>query len=499
RAPRGRASRDGAARALRIPHHGHGDPGGDGRRGGGALRGRARALLPEIRRFAGMEGFADEQQPLEEVRAQGGRVPDHRNRRLQEAKVGERRPPGPARAGDRGQRADPHVDRDGRGVARGGGGGRPDQAGGPGDHREPGERPGRPGGQHDRLGRPDPPQADGPHRPVRRRAVAAQEQGKGDDGAPLPAPETEGGRGEGEVCRGAPHPDRVRGQERADTDVQFPAEPDDGPSHWVIAPRPLADHGGRDRPAHRRPPEGAPPGAARRAGGPVLRAREAVRRARLRAFSRGHWRAPMLTVLEVVKKTSEFFASKGIESPRLNAELIVGHALGLPRMSLYIEFERPVGDAELGAVRELVRRRGRREPVQHILGFTEFCGLRLKTDRRALIPRPETELLVETITARCAAPPGSILDLGTGCGAIALALAKAFPLARVTAVDASTEALLLAAENAEATGLAGRVTFVESDWFKGLPAGERYDLIASNPPYLSADETAAAAPEVREH
>jgi release factor glutamine methyltransferase len=200
----------------------------------------------------------------------------------------------------------------------------------------------------------------------------------------------------------------------------------------------------------------------------------------------------MLTVLEVVKKTSEFFASKGIESPRLNAELIVG-------MSLYIEFERPVGDAELGAVRELVRRRGRREPVQHILGFTEFCGLRLKTDRRALIPRPETELLVETITARCAAPPGSILDLGTGCGAIALALAKAFPLARVTAVDASTEALLLAAENAEATGLAGRVTFVESDWFKGLPAGERYDLIASNPPYLSADETAAAAPEVREH
>jgi release factor glutamine methyltransferase len=207
----------------------------------------------------------------------------------------------------------------------------------------------------------------------------------------------------------------------------------------------------------------------------------------------------MLTVIEVVKKTSEFFASRGIESPRLNAELIVGHALGLPRMRLYIEFERPVSEAELGVVRELVRRRGRREPVQHILGFTDFCGLRLKTDRRALIPRPETELLVETITARCAAPPGRILDLGTGSGAIALALARAFPLALVTAVDASPEALLLAAENAESTGLAGRVTFVESDWFERLPDGERYDLIASNPPYLSSDETAAAAPEVRDH
>ena len=207
----------------------------------------------------------------------------------------------------------------------------------------------------------------------------------------------------------------------------------------------------------------------------------------------------MLTVLEVIKKTSAFFASRGIESPRLNAELLVSHVLGLPRMRLYIEFERPVSEAELGALRELVRRRGRREPVQHILGFTDFCGLRLKTDRRALIPRPETELLVETIVARCAAAPARILDLGTGCGAIALALARAIPGARVTAVDASPEALLLAAENAEATGLAARVTFVESDWFERLPPGESYDLIVSNPPYLSFEETAAAAPEVRDH
>jgi release factor glutamine methyltransferase len=207
----------------------------------------------------------------------------------------------------------------------------------------------------------------------------------------------------------------------------------------------------------------------------------------------------MMTVIEVVKKTSDFFASKGIESPRLNAELLVGHALGLPRMRLYLEFERPVGEPELGLIRELVRRRGRREPVQHIVGFSEFWGLRLKSDRRALIPRPETEYLVETVAARWAQPPGRILDLGTGGGAIALALAKEFPSARVTAVDASRAALELAAENAESTGLAGRVTLVESDWFAGLAPGETFDLVIANPPYLSREETAAAAPEVREH
>ncbi len=190
----------------------------------------------------------------------------------------------------------------------------------------------------------------------------------------------------------------------------------------------------------------------------------------------------MLTVIEVIKKTSEFFASKGIESPRLNAELLVGHALSLPRMRLYIEFERPVSADELATIRELVRRRGKREPLQHVMGFTEFLGLRLKSDRRALIPRPETELLVETVSSRLDAPPGRVLDLGTGSGAIALALASRFPDARVTAVDSSSEALSLAVENAEATGLSSRVNFVESDWFGAIAAGETFDLIVSNPP-----------------
>lgn len=207
----------------------------------------------------------------------------------------------------------------------------------------------------------------------------------------------------------------------------------------------------------------------------------------------------MLNVIEVIKKTSEFFASKGLESPRLNAELLVGHALGLARMRLYLEFERPVSDAELAAIRELVRRRGKREPLQHVLGYTEFSGLRLKTDARALIPRTETEFLVETLVARCAPPPGQILDLGTGGGAIALALASAFPEARVTAIDADPGALSLAAENAESTNLAGRVAFILSDWFEGLPAGSAFGLVVSNPPYLSEEEALAAAPEVRDH
>jgi release factor glutamine methyltransferase len=207
----------------------------------------------------------------------------------------------------------------------------------------------------------------------------------------------------------------------------------------------------------------------------------------------------MLTLIEVIRKTSEFLGSKGVESPRLNAELLVGHALGLPRMRLYIEFERPVGEPELATIRELVRRRGRREPLQHIVGFTEFSGLRLRVDRRALIPRPETELLVETVASRAGPPPGRILDLGTGGGAIALALASRFPLARVTAVDSSPEALSLAAENAALTGLSERVAFAQSDWFAALKAGDTFDLIVANPPYLSREETAAAAPEVRDH
>ena len=207
----------------------------------------------------------------------------------------------------------------------------------------------------------------------------------------------------------------------------------------------------------------------------------------------------MLTVLEVIKKTTGFFADKGIEHPRLNAELLVGHALGLKRMQLYLKFEQPLTEAELEKIRPMVRRRSVREPVQYILGETEFFGLKLKTDRRALIPRPETERLLEIVVARLAgSPPARVLDLGTGCGALALGLATAFPAAVVAAVDSSESALALARENAAALGLAERAKFLQSDWFSALPAGGVFELIVANPPYLSAGETAQAAPEVRD-
>ena len=207
----------------------------------------------------------------------------------------------------------------------------------------------------------------------------------------------------------------------------------------------------------------------------------------------------MITVLEVVQKTTEFLAGKGVESARLNSELLIGHALGLKRMQLYLQFERVLTEPELEKIRPLVKRRSQREPLQYIVGDTEWSGVKLKVDKRALIPRPETELLLERLMERLTEPPLRILDLGTGSGAIALALAKRYENAAVTAVDASEAALALAAENAKALGLEDRVLFKKSDWYADLPSEEPYDLIVSNPPYLTADETAAAEPEVRVH
>ncbi len=208
----------------------------------------------------------------------------------------------------------------------------------------------------------------------------------------------------------------------------------------------------------------------------------------------------MLTVLEIIKRTTEFLATKGVASPRLNAELLLGHVIGRRRMQLYLEFERPLTAAELDRLRPLVRRRGQQEPLQYVLGEAEFRGLRLKVDRRALIPRPETELLVELVHtwAGTQAPILRALDLGTGSGAIAAALATLWPGAAVVAAERCPEALALARENFAALGLEGRIQPVAATWFDGVPPGP-YDAIVSNPPYLTAAEVAATAPEVREH
>jgi release factor glutamine methyltransferase len=206
----------------------------------------------------------------------------------------------------------------------------------------------------------------------------------------------------------------------------------------------------------------------------------------------------MLTLLEIIKRTTEFLDQRGVEGARLNAELLVGHALGLKRMQLYLQFERPLTEAELERIRPLVKRRGAREPLQYVLGETEFAGLRLKVDRRALIPRPETEQLVALLSERGGPAPASILDLGTGSGALALACAAHFRAAEVVAVDRSAEALALARENAARCGLESRVRFLESDWFSALDPAARFELIVANPPYLSDAEVRAAEPEVRD-
>lgn len=208
----------------------------------------------------------------------------------------------------------------------------------------------------------------------------------------------------------------------------------------------------------------------------------------------------MKTVLEVITATTAFFQKSGVESPRLNIEHLLAHVMGKRRMDLYMEFDRPLGEKELGPLRDLVRRRAQREPLQHLLGTVEFLGLTLKSDARALIPRPETEQLCEMLAAEaknadCIWKSGAIADIGTGSGCIALALANTMPDANVTGLDASDDALALATENAERTGLAARVTFQKSDLLSA--AAGPFDLIVANLPYIPTADLAALQPEVQ--
>ena len=202
--------------------------------------------------------------------------------------------------------------------------------------------------------------------------------------------------------------------------------------------------------------------------------------------------ATTMSLLEVLKGASEFLSKQGVESPRLHAEHLLAQVLGLKRMDLYLQFDRPLGEEERAPLRELVRKRGTGIPLQHLLGTVEFCGRTFRSDARALIPRPETELLVE----RALGYPGlsSVLDVATGSGVIALSLALSRPDLRVTATDLSPEALALARENAASLG-ADSVTFEETDL---LPAGgERFDLITANLPYIPAGEIPSLSREVR--
>jgi len=204
------------------------------------------------------------------------------------------------------------------------------------------------------------------------------------------------------------------------------------------------------------------------------------------------------TVLELLDWTKAYFAEKGIDSPRLDAEVLLAHALSVERMGLYLDFDKPVAAPERAAFRALVKRRAEeRIPVAYLVGEKEFWSLALAVSPDVLVPRPDTEVLVEAILARCPDTEAElrILDLGTGSGAIALALASERPKAHVVATDRSEAALGVARANAQRHGLAGRVRFVAGDAFEPV-AGERFDVVASNPPYVARQDAPQLAPEL---
>ncbi len=253
-----------------------------------------------------------------------------------------------------------------------------------------------------------------------------------------------------------------------------------------------------------------------------------------------------MTVLEAIQRSAAFLAKRGVESPRLQTELLLAHHVKMPRMNLYLNFERVLTTAETDALRESIVRRGRREPLQHIIGSTSFCGCEIAVNCHALVPRPETELLAEegwkflvnhcpprgpsdprltltlsppirmgaerkqqtdandhTDALRDAAGAKSqdgilrALDFGTGTGCIAIALAAKCPDAKVIATDISPDALALAKENATRNNVVERIEFVQADGLAAV-SGNQFNLIISNPPYVPTAEIESLQPEVRD-
>jgi len=211
--------------------------------------------------------------------------------------------------------------------------------------------------------------------------------------------------------------------------------------------------------------------------------------------------------LEVINNTVPFFEKHGIESPRLNIELLLAHLLKKKRLDLYLEFERELDEPTLEKLREMVKRRADGEPLQYVTGEAEFCGLKFAVDQRVLIPRPETELLVETVLGTLKKAFSvqrsaiTIIDVGTGSGCIAVTLAKRLMATgeiEIWATDVSLEALKVAGCNAKRHEVEKNIRFLEGDLLKVLPDGLRADAVVSNPPYIAKGELVKLAKEVRD-
>ncbi|MBZ0200731.1 MAG: peptide chain release factor N(5)-glutamine methyltransferase [Ignavibacteriaceae bacterium] len=208
----------------------------------------------------------------------------------------------------------------------------------------------------------------------------------------------------------------------------------------------------------------------------------------------------MLTVLESLKLSAEYLEKKDIENPRINAELLLSHVLNCKRLDLYLSFERQLSDDEIALYRQLLKRRGMYEPLQYIIGSVEFYGLKILVNESVLIPRPETELLVEeVINSSDKEKSLNILDIGTGSGNIVIALAKNLSMSKITGVDISDEALLTANENAALNGVTENTIFLKRNILNDFQFDEKYDVVVSNPPYVSVTDFKDLRPELRLH
>src|SRR3989441_1955271 len=395
-----------------------------------------------------------------------------RSWRLLAAEVRGRRAPGPARAEDRGAGPHPHVRRDSFRAARGRSGRGRAQAGRPRDQGFDVDRPGRTERQHHVLRHPHHPQADRSRREHPGREVAAAEQREGDASPSGEAVRDEARGTAGSDRRAAARHGPQRQPVRENSHVQLQGQPRHRSPHQ---PDPA-----QARPRHDRRP--------RRPRVSIDRRRESVAAER-RQPSRRH-----LTIVEVLKLSADYLQKRGSDSSRLDAELLLAHALKLRRLDLYLKFDHPLNESELTAYRGLVARRAKGEPVAYLVGHKEFMGLDFEVTPDVLVPNPDTEVLVQRAVelARDSQVPLRVADVGTGSGCIAVSIAHYAPATEVWASDVSREALEVTARNVSRHRVAERVHLECGDLLEPLPG--QFDLICANLPYIdvAADHNLAA-------